>query len=227
MSGRKKSVEDFVDVDQHIARYNTAKTTQSLILPLPPSAPTSQNNAGDGLNANRSPGAVSAERSTFARLFGRKKSKASRNHEADVNSHVEQKIVTPTPFAQHCLQTARIGIEVSNVQLSKTSPWCATLSSVPTLDAVSTNQVASIINNVEVAEKRTRFKGVDDEESFTYPGEDGGKAVHIASAITPTEASKTIVSLNLLLDNAVILEELIKELVAIILVRRAYGVDST
>lgn len=179
------------------------------------------------------------EATGFARFFGRARvgrtvagaslhgKEGSTGSQAGAGDEGERPPVPePKPFAQHYLQTSSVIVNVSRVHLSRTSPWSAEYD--PTAAAVPDDGKGAPVQQQPV--KRTRFRDANAENdsdgdagvAFKYPGaadsddDDGGPSL---SQQGPP------MLLSTLLDNVVILEEAIKELVALLQVRRALGID--
>lgn len=184
------------------------QTHRQVSLPVRPSATPSQ-----GLDVVESQQEeLQAPRDTFARFFGRA---IGRSKASGTPSTPEQQLATalppPKPFAQHYLQTSSILLDINVVRLSDTSPWSVRAgSSTPSPQPDDLKKAMT---------KRTRFKDDSEDESFTYPGEDENED----DMNKPHTSLTRTTSLSMFLDNVVVLQESVKELVALLQVRRAMG----
>lgn len=211
----------------HIQPVKPLKNAEDVIsLPPPPSATPTQESFHQTDSSDRDKKAT-VERGNFARFFGRAANalstadKGQKDAVSQANTHQTHQ-PPPKPFAQHFLQTASLIVDVSDsVYLVDSSPW--------SIHFDPEKQEESQEKNTGKKIKRTRFQNAalsdtESEVTFTYPGsEKNGK--HDQDHIKEQDSVK--VSLSTILDNAIILEETVKELIAILQVRRAYGVDAT
>ncbi|WVW84716.1 hypothetical protein I302_106751 [Kwoniella bestiolae CBS 10118] len=111
----------------------------------------------------------------------------------------ELDMINPSPFRSHYQQTD-VDLQVDSAeQTISTGPWSNTTQSIP-----------------------LEHEGVGDGATFE---EDARHEMDEGDTRRKQEDGPKKVSLNTILDNCVILEEFIKELVAIITARRAMGID--
>ncbi|OAX44636.1 hypothetical protein K503DRAFT_846344 [Rhizopogon vinicolor AM-OR11-026] len=108
------------------------------------------------------------------------------------------KNVAASPFVPHYQRTRDIVVEPFAAPVPVSGPWTSAQSSKWT---------------------------ADEDDVFTAGGQWGGDAAVRPKGEDPTEGKVMQVTLSQLLDNVVILEECIKELVAIIHARRSLGID--
>ncbi|CAO1615979.1 unnamed protein product [Sympodiomycopsis kandeliae] len=178
---------------------------------------------------------------TLSRLFGRSsrnRSKAdepSKVNAADV-SESKTEYQQPMPFADHYAQTAAISLEPSFVAMPN-GPWKGN-SGKPFKESKENDTSVATSGKKK---KQTRFQlnissptsspstatSDDDEKedtsqdstiSYTYPGQEDDENEEL-------KRNRGRVTLSCLLDNVVILEEFVKELTAVIQVRRSIGID--
>lgn len=179
-------------------------------LPPPPSATI---DSSDDNIQDASP--VPTKREGFARFFGRGTTIKSDKTDL-ISAIISNEANLPQPFAQHYQETSSIFLVVDELHLSRRSKW-------------SPQYRPSTLLNVEsMVGKRTRFKdteGDSDDEKVIYPGaaEDD---IDTKANNHDANSEPILVSLSSLLDNAVILEEFIKEIAAILQVRRSNGIDA-
>ncbi|MCO5555673.1 hypothetical protein L7F22_009218 [Adiantum nelumboides] len=211
------------DQKEHVQPIKAIKNAEDMQISLPP--PPSATPTQEIFHQTELPDKdkkATAERGSFARFFGRAIDKVQKDAASQANiSQTHQP--PPKPFAQHFLQTASLIIDVSDsVYLVDSSPW--------SIHFDPRKQDETQEKSTEKKVKRTRFQNAatSDSESeviFTYPGSE--KEGRIKDDDHMKEKDSVKVSLSTILDNAIILEETIKELIAILQVRRAYGVDAT
>ncbi|KAJ6630790.1 Retinoic acid induced 16-like protein-domain-containing protein [Mycena sp. CBHHK59/15] len=115
----------------------------------------------------------------------------------------QNRSVSASPFGPHYQQTGSITVEPFVAPVPSTSPWTPAKSSKWTADE------EDVFGSVWADKSRTT------EPQSINPEDDGAPPEKV-----------TNVTLSQLLDNVVILEESIKELVAIIHARRSLGIDS-
>lgn len=250
--GQNDTVWESLRVEQHVEPIDVPKTTTmpkaKLSLPPPPSATPSQglpsvddtDQGGEEPQEKKIP-----ERSGFARFFGRPGASSAKTHRSPEQAeataqggtlHAPDPIPAPRPFAQHYIQTASLDVELGSVRLSPSSPWSLAHGTFTTSKSRQGDDTTGSSSSVR---KRTRFKdaGSDSEsETVIYPGteeESQGKGSRNnkpkkgrgGAGDKDRKSASTTVSLSVMLDNVVILEEAIKEIVAILQVRRALGID--
>ena len=187
--------------------------TDALTLALEPAVDLGLSNARSTLVSSSNPSDTSIQRpkskpktssSLVSFLTPRKnKSKAQMPVEAQTPSRDESKNVASRPFAPHYQQTRDIVVEPFIVPLpfESSSMWAPT---------------------------QTSTWGSDEEDVFSAGSQWGGVSVKNVEGLDDhkDQQSPTRITLSHLLDNVVILEECIKELVAIVQARRSLGIDS-
>lgn len=224
-------------------------------LPPPPSATPSQgfesqaqmddNEGEDGTAAERKSRDGSKPKkgrnSGFSRFFGRpaRKEDSSKVDAADSSAVARDEETKPStmasesvlPFVEHYRHTRSILVEPRVIRISRKSPWSLKYREREKTTLMKAQSVA------DKKIKRTRFRShvgsdEDDEEDaedeeFKYPGADDDDSDDEDDARRRGAGEQTrMVTLSSLLDNIVVLEETIKQLAAIIQVRRAWGIDS-
>lgn len=171
--------------------------------------------------------------SGFSRFFGRPARKvdpsSANASQTSAAKDGEATTLAPVmPFVEHYRQTRSILVEPRVARISKKSPWSL---------QHRKRETPVLATQTEGKIKRTRFRShvgsdEDDEqdaedEEFKYPGADDDDDDYVDNQRgTSAGGPSHMVTLSSLLDNVVILEETIKELAAIIQVRRAWGIDS-
>lgn len=184
-------------VEAHVPS-NPSSRAKHISLPPPPSASEPQLAPKSAVEE-----APPLRKEGFTRFFGRASAKkpAAKATEAAITSPP-----LPRPFAQHYQETSSIYLAMDRLSLSSKSAWSPRYKEVDEL--------------TKPKEKRTRFKDVDgdsDDDNVMYPGGEDKEG--------QDRRQRELVNLSALLDNAVVLEEAIKELAAILQVRRAHGID--
>lgn len=178
-----------------------------------------------------------AKREGFARFFGRPNKSTEPKKDEKPEFSTETTLVTP--FAQHYSQTASIILRPRIARLPE-GDWTIQISPIADV-SISTSKSPSP-EPIEVdlkPKKRTRFleevsstdgeskgkgkgkrKARKSQDGFSYPGDESDEEEE-------DEVFKgATVTLSSVLDNVVVLEEAIKELVAIVQTRRNFGVDA-
>jgi hypothetical protein len=197
-------------------------------LPLPPSATASvgQRDAPrtPGSETEAEPELLNPKRASgFARWFGGRINLAAAAAAAaaasatgapsspNLSARAPSPAAAPVmPFAQHYTHTAGVLLEARAARYPQGS-WG---------DALKSPAASPATSALSGSGKRTRFaqEGTHDGGRFVLPGVD--------EAAGESSLPRKAQSLSCLLDNVVILEECIKELVAIIQVRRGAGIDA-
>ena len=178
----------------------TLEPAVDLGLSNPPSMSVTSSNSPD-TNAQRPTSKPKTPSSIVSFLTPRKnKSKAQMPAEAQTPAQDDGKIVTSRPFAPHYQQTRDIVVEPFIVPhpSEPSSMWAPT---------------------------QTSSWGSDEEDVFSAGSHWGGGHIKDADGSDGRHPPSHI-TLSHLLDNVVILEECIKELVAIVQARRSLGIDS-
>ena len=168
-----------------------------------PSAPVSSPNPSD-MSTQRTKSKPKTSSSLVSFLTPRKnKSKAQAPAESQTPSREGSKVVASRPFGPHYQQTRDIIVEPFVVPLPSESSSLWTPS-------------------------QTSSWGPDEEDVFSAGSQWGGGNVKNVEGLDDhkDQHSPAHVTLSHLLDNVVILEECIKELVAIVQARRSLGIDS-
>ncbi|CAO1618625.1 unnamed protein product [Jaminaea pallidilutea] len=232
------AVHDFGKQD-----HGNAKVTRSR-LPAP-----SQNTKDPEAEARSQADAPSLtpapqQQSSIYRLFGRpSRQKASGASQKDGQSATDTTALpAATPFADHYAQTAAINLTPLFLPMPKDSRWTRSTYTPDTILAetsIDSDPTSSPQTNLQ---KMTRFElspkpaaqgeSLSDDREQTESHKDGGPPVQVAypgiDDDEEEEARRTRprITLSHLLDNVVILEEFIKELTAILHVRRVMGIDA-
>lgn len=213
-------------------------------------AHTDKSSDADRPQVETKPTEVPGSGSAFSRLFGRSPAAKARltQLQAQVDSSTTDKeaetnqstTATALPFAEHYRQTSAITLEPAFIPMPK-GPWTNNLDDRKTLSSRAAADCLEEANDVEV--KRTRFHlSSPDLSSSSAKFESVGSET--SHQTTESEASSLIVypgldadeqeearrtrrrvTLSDVLDNVVILEEFVKQLAAIIQVRRSLGID--
>ncbi|CEH15260.1 RAI16 PROTEIN-RELATED [Ceraceosorus bombacis] len=191
--------------------------------------------------------------SSFARWFGRRASKASSATTKSVVDIPTQNVVAAPPvqpFAQHYAHTTAVRVSARLSRIPAAGEWSDSVRAAEEAER-QRQQMIDLLNAPAKPTKRTRFARIPshvDGDSDAEPSNDSLRSPKSPSSETdgyylpgadddddPNAIKAT--SLNVttkldgptlsdVLDNVVILEESIKELVAIIQVRRGLGIDS-
>lgn len=176
------------------------------------------------------------KREGFARFFGRPPKSTEKEKEKEKVSTTTTTTTIVTPFAQHYSQTASIIVKPRIASLPK-GDWTSSIDPIPSTESIDgeSSEINLEPEEEEVKpKKRTRFledssngkgKGRKSEDGFTYPGDESDEEED-EKVEEKKKYDGPTVTLSSVLDNIVILEEAIKELVAIIQIRRNFGIDA-
>ncbi|KAI0093654.1 Retinoic acid induced 16-like protein-domain-containing protein [Irpex rosettiformis] len=144
--------------------------------------------------------------SSFVSFLSPRKAKQPKSSSIDATVHPKSGKVETSPFGPHYRKTGSIMVEPFTAPLPSSGPWTPA--------------------------KPAQWND-DEEDVLTSSNQWGGESGFTAQPTETYEEERqkqqqrvSTVTLSLLLDNVVILEESIKELVAIIHARRSLGIDS-
>ncbi|UZJ51172.1 hypothetical protein CBS101457_000492 [Exobasidium rhododendri] len=206
-----RGVEMNGEVVQERVPHKSPSRARHISLPPSPFAVVSQ----ERMKAEADEAAPKSRREGgFTRFFGRSKEANTAAKLTPATGTEFAASAKPQPFAQHYQETSSLYLEINRIRLSSKSKW-------------SSHYEAEEEKKKSLPGKRTRFKDVDGdsgEDDVNYPG--AGEGDHKASLESTDAGRRGLVNLSSLLDNAVILEEFLKELAAILQIRRANGVDA-
>lgn len=219
---------------------NDAQVVDARAMRLPPRPSDASSNASEPSEVRADPrvskpGSGFLSNSTMHRLFGRSL-KVTEVPKTDASSAQTTESVDPstaTPFADHYAETSNITLEPLFVPMPA-GPWSSSRSTFK----VAGLNTESDGHREKQREKRTRFQlsprpsksstqSEREAESdrreegvllLAYPGLDEDEQEE-------ARRSRGRITLSCLLDNVVILQEFIKQLTAIIVVRRSVGIE--
>lgn len=223
--------------------HGNAKVTRSR-LPAPSQMKKNPEAEAQSQADAPSPTPAPQQQSSIYRLFGRpSRQKASGASPKDGQSATDaMALPAATPFADHYAQTAAINLTPLFLPMPKDSRWTRSTYLPDTILAethIDSDRVSSPQTNPQ---KLTRFElspkpgahgdSLSGDSAQPESHKDGGPQVQVAypgiDDDEEEEARRTRprITLSHLLDNVVILEEFIKELAAILHVRRVMGIDA-